>query len=529
MQSAAVEQSTQPVYPEMIIDMNVSIPMRDGLHLKANVFRPKAEGDFAVIMSMGVYHKDMAFFQGSLGTQSKHLNFESLTPEDYVPHGYVLIRVDTRGSGQSPGFLRVFNTARESQDYYDAIEWAAVQRWSSGAVGLSGTSYLGMNQWATAALRPPHLKAIIPWEALTDHYRHSTYPGGVYREAFQHWYMDRLADHLLRYEARDGGANQNVGAENTMFLVMQHRLDDSFWRDHSSDTFSVDVPTLTASAWPTWGAVGHLRGSTEGFKEVASTHKRMIIYPVQFEQGTTISFYTKDGPREQLRWFDRFLKGIDNGVDKEPPVRIVIRRSLDPTDVTWRSEDEWPIARTQYTKFYLDAVDSGLHQVPPAKASEAKYQSGPLPALTAARPQEALAAFFGAGFDTTGVTFTTAPFEQETEITGELALYVKLASTLRDVDVHASVSIIHANGNEEVVTRGWLKASHRKLDPQRSTASMPYHTHDVEQYLSPGEPVDLAIDVWPTSMVFALGSRLKLRIVALRHRLLWRNAGCLDG
>jgi putative CocE/NonD family hydrolase len=321
-----------------------------------------------------------------------------------------------------------------------------------------------------------------------------------------------MEDHLLRWEARDGGANQNAGAENTMFHVMQHRLDDQFWKDRSTDPSKIEVPMLTMSAWPNWGGVGHLRGTTEGFKEVASKNKRMVIYTAQFTQ-RTISFYTPDGTREHLRWFDRFLKGSDNGVDREPPVRIAIRRSTDPDDFTWRSENEWPLARTQYTKFYLDAANGGtLSRVAPAAAGAAKYRSGPLIALTTARPQEALAAFFGAGADTTGVAFTSPPFEQVTEVTGELALYLRSATSLKDMDVHASVTIVRPDGKEEVVTRGWLKASHRKLDPKRSTPSMPYHTHDEEQYLTPGEAVDLAIDVWPTSMVYAAGTRLRLRV-----------------
>ena len=502
-------QSRQPRYAEMIVETDIDIPMRDGLCLKANVFRPKAEGTFPVILSMGPYHKDTPSWEGSLATPTAYPAFEQLSPEDYVPAGYVMVRIDTRGSGHSPGFLQVFHV-RESEDYYDAVEWAARQPWSSGAVGLSGSSYLGINQWNAAARRPPHLKAIVPWEALTDHYRHSTYPGGIYREAFQGWYMNLMEDHLLRPEARE--ANQNVGAENTMFLAMQHRLDDQFWQDHSSDAFTVDVPVLTASAWPNWGGVGHLRGSTEGFKEVASRHKRMVIYTTQFDQGT-ITMYTEDGTREHRRWFDRFLKGIDNGVDQEPPVRLAIRRSTNPADFTWRSENEWPIARTQYTKFYLDAANGGtLSHTEPAAASTAHYKSGPLITIANLPPEQVVAALFGAGADTTGVTFTSAPFDQETEVTGELALYLQLASTLKDTDIHAMVSIVHANGKEEVVTRGWLKASHRKLDLKRSTPSMPYHTHDEEQYLTPGEPVDLAIDIWATSMLYAAGSRLRLRV-----------------
>lgn len=499
---------------DILVERDVDVPMRDGLRLKADVFRPVVEGTYPVILCMGVYHKDMDFTLGPNATPSQYPNFEALTPEDYVPHGYVLVRIDTRGSGRSPGFLKVFDSVEESKDYYDAIEWAASQPWSTGAIGLSGTSYLGMNQWAAAGMQPPHLKCIVPHEALTDMYRHSTYPGGIYREAFQSWYMDRMSDHLLRHEARDGDANQNVGAENTTFLFMQHRLDGPFWKGRGSDAYmnKINVPMLTISAWPNWGAVGHLRGSTEGFKEAASKHKRLVIHDQQFIDGS-ISIYGKLDTEEHLRWYDRHLKGVENEVDDMPPVKLAIRNSTQAGDYVWREENEWPLARTRYTPYYLNAVDGGtLDLIPPSAAAEAEYLSGPLNAITQVKPQEAMAAFMGKGIDTTGVTFTTAPFTQDTEVTGELALYIKAASSLKDMDVHASVSIIQPDGREELVTRGWLKASHRKLDEKRSTLSMPYHTHDQEQYLAPGEPVDLAIDIWPTSMVYRTGSRLRLRI-----------------
>ena len=184
---------------EMKVEKNVGIPMRDGLVLRCNVFRPAADGRFPVVMAQGVYGKDIHFADAfkpqwekllavypdlcKNGSTGKYLRWETVDPERWVPDGYVIIQVDSRGTGQSPGYLDP-RSPREMQDYYECVEWAGEQNWSNGKVGLCGISYYAFTQWAVAAMQPPHLAAICPWEGFVDYYRDSTHQGGIFANGF---------------------------------------------------------------------------------------------------------------------------------------------------------------------------------------------------------------------------------------------------------------------------------------------------------------------------------------------------------
>ena len=186
----------------MIIDWDVPITMDDGLVLRADVFRPDDTEPHPVLMTHGPYAKGLAFQDGYAamwanleaehpdalaGSSNQLQNWETVDPEKWVPDGYVVVRVDSRGAGRSPGYLDIFSP-RETQDYYECIEWAGVQPWSNGKVGLLGISYYGMNQWQVAALQPPHLAAICPWEGANDFYREMTHHGGILNVFVNQWY-----------------------------------------------------------------------------------------------------------------------------------------------------------------------------------------------------------------------------------------------------------------------------------------------------------------------------------------------------
>ena len=186
----------------MAIDWDVAIKMDDGIELRADIFRPAAAGTYPVLLTYGPYAKGLAFQDGypsawqrmimehpdvAYGSTNQHQNWEVVDPEKWVPHGYICVRVDSRGTGRSPGYVDHFSP-RETKDFYNCVEWAGVQPWSNGKVGLSGVSYYGINQWHVASMQPPHLAAMCIWEGSADWYRDMTHHGGILSTFWANWY-----------------------------------------------------------------------------------------------------------------------------------------------------------------------------------------------------------------------------------------------------------------------------------------------------------------------------------------------------
>ena len=180
------------------IEKDVDVPMRDGARLKADVFRPDDGGKFPAILNLGPYQKDKLWVPPAALEEkaTPHMNWETVTPEWWVPRGYAAVRVDGRGSGKSPGQCEPWSLA-EAVDFYDAIEWAAAQPWCNGKVGLSGISYFAINQWFVANLQPPSLKAIIPWEGFADIYRDALFHGGILSVFMTNWFTAHLMHHVM--------------------------------------------------------------------------------------------------------------------------------------------------------------------------------------------------------------------------------------------------------------------------------------------------------------------------------------------
>ncbi len=271
------------------------------------------------------------------------MNWETVNPEWWVPRGYAAVRVDGRGSGKSPGQCEPWSLA-EAIDFYDAIEWAAAQPWCNGKVGLSGISYFAINQWFVANLQPPSLKAIIPVGGLRR---------SLPRRAVPRRHPQRVHDQLV-HRAPDAPPGRprlaarcrTPGRPTRCISGSRNNLDSGAFRGAQAQWDKITVPMLTVGNWT--GMALHLRGNTEAFMRAASKHKKLRIHT-----GSHVHpFYTEEGRRDQLRFFDYWLKGIDNGVMDEPPVKLAIRKGRD--EIEWRHEHEWPLARTQWTKFYFD-------------------------------------------------------------------------------------------------------------------------------------------------------------------------------
>jgi predicted acyl esterase len=379
----------------MKITWHQAIPMDDGLVLRADLFAPIAEGKYPVILTYGVYAKGLAYQDGYPhqwrkmvedhpeileGSTNKYQNWEVTDPERWIPHGYVVLRVDSRGAGWSPGLLDC-NSPREIQDIYQCIEWAGTQPWSNGKVGMLGISYYASNQWRVAGLHPPHLTAIIPWEGQNDRYRDSGYHGGILSEFQKLWAKHQVANIQYGLGAR-ARKNPNTGesvagpltlsddelAKNRLDVyeeLKQHPFDDAWHRERSADLSRVTIPLLTCANWGGQGI--HPRGNFNGFTETASRQKWLEVHG----DSHWALFSSGYGLALQKRFFDFFLKGIDNGWDRTPPVTLNVRHP-DAT-FTLRHEQEWPLARTRWTKLYLDPTTLALRPTPVAAPGTVVY------------------------------------------------------------------------------------------------------------------------------------------------------------
>ncbi len=515
------QQTRSEAADGMRIDWDVAIPMDDGVVLRADVFRPLAEGRYPVIMTLGPYGKGLAFqdkfYKGSWdnmvgkypeiaeGSSNKYQNWEVVDPEKWVPDGYICIRVDSRGAGHSPGVMEVWSP-RERKDYHDCIEWAAAQPWCNGKVGLNGISYYAMNQWYVASLQPPHLAAICVWEGAADYYRDLSRHGGILSTFLSTWFNRTLVGRQYGYGergARSWVTGELVAGPATLPddvltknridpgpEVLRRPLDGTYYRERSPQFDKITVPLLSAA---NWGGIGlHPRGNFEGYLAAASKQKWLQVHG----DSHFSPFYRPDGEALQKRFFGHFLKGESTGWDKQPPVQLHVRHPGEKFVV--RDEQEWPLARTQWTKFYLDPASRTLGREPKSGSAIEYETTGD------------------------GVSFALPPQAQEMEITGPVAAKLFVSSDTTDADLFLALRLFDRDGKEVLfvgsndpcvpIGLGWLRASQRKLDAKRSLPYRPYHPHDESWPLTPGEPVDLDIEILPTSIVVPPGYRFVLNV-----------------
>ena len=504
----------------MRVNWDVPIAMDDGLVLRADVFRPVADGRYPVILSYGPYAKGLAFQDGypsawqrmvaehpdvAYGSSNIYQSWEVVDPEKWVPHGYACVRVDSRGAGRSPGFIDHFSP-RETRDFYNCIEWAGIQPWSSGKVGLNGISYYGMNQWHVASLQPPHLTAMCIWEGSADWYRDMTHHGGILSTFFANWYdmQVKTVQHGLGGRGpRSRVTGELVCGDETLSDaelarnrcdfgddILAHPLDDQYHRDRSPVWEKITTPFLSAANWGGQGL--HPRGNFEGYVRAAATDKWLEAHGIEH----WTHFYTDYGRLLQKRFFDYYLKGERNGWERQPKVQLQVRHV---DRFVERHENEWPIARTQWTKFYLGPDGHALARAAPGAPGRTTYDA-----------------------TGDGATFLTAPLTGDTEITGPSAARLFVSSSTTDADLFLVVRVFTPDLREVTfmgaidphtpIAQGWLRASHRKLDAGLSREYRPYHTHDEMQPLTPGEIVQLDVEIWPTSIVVPAGHRIALSV-----------------
>jgi uncharacterized protein len=505
----------------MQIAWDAAVPMDDGIVLRADVFRPAGTGKCPAILNYGPYAKGHAFQDSrkfawermikqkpevARGTSNTYQNWEVVDPEKWVADGYAIVRVDARGTGRSPGYVDPWSP-RETQDLYQCIEWAALQEWCTGKVGLNGISYFAMNAWQVAAMSPPHLAAVSAWEGAADHYRETCHHGGIYSEFISNWYPRAILP--VQHGVGERGPRSRVTGEpvagpetlapeeleknrrDIIASALAHPLDDAYHRERTPDLEKINVPFLSAANWGGHGL--HTRGNFEAFMRAPSKHKWLEAH------GDThwLEFYTDYGVRLQKRFFGHFLKGEETGWSKQPRVQLLIRHPGEK--FIERHEHEWPLARTQWTKLYLEAQQRALVREPAGTTARIDYEAM-----------------------IEGVTFSMEPLKEPMEITGPAAAKLFISSSTVDADLFLVLRVFAPDGNEVTfqgaqdphtpISQGWLRASHRKLDTARSLPYRPFHAHDEVQPLTPGEPVELDIELWPTCIVVPPGYRLALTI-----------------
>lgn len=505
----------------MKISWQVPIKMDDGLVLRADVFEPPEDGQYPVILSYGPYGKGISYQEGypkqwnkmiedypeiSDMSSNKYQSWETIDPEIWVPHGYVVIRIDSRGAGSSPGVLDVFCT-REYDDICECIEWAGTQPNSTGKVGMLGISYYSINQWKVAEMAPPHLAAILPWEGNNDHYRDGAYHGGILSQFSELWSKEQIAD-IQHGRGTNGRKNPNTDdwaagditlddetlrANRTNYFeeLKKHPFDDEWHGARTPDLSKITVPLLSSANWGGQGI--HPRGNFNGYVEASSKDKWLEVHG----DSHWSLFSAKYGFDLQRKFFDHYLKGEDNGWKDIPPVILNIRHP-GPKFVL-RYENEWPIARTEWTKFYLDLEGQSL----------------------ATKPREATTSV---AYDATGdgLTFSLPPLQHDLEITGPMASKLFISSSTEDADLFLILRVFDPEGQELTfmgstdpntpIANGWLRASHRELDDKRTKPYQPFHPHERAQPLVPGQLYECDVELVPSCIVVPAGWTLALTV-----------------
>ncbi|MFQ5861416.1 MAG: CocE/NonD family hydrolase, partial [Dehalococcoidia bacterium] len=461
---------------------DVRIPVRDGTKLATDIYRPYApEQRFPALVSFSPYTRQLQQTVIPLGQN------EAGITEFWVPRGYAHVIVDLRGSNDSGGSWDFFGPT-EQQDMYDVIEWVAEQPWCDGNVGMMGCSYFGMTQLLVAELRPPHLKAVFPYDAETDMYRDWFYHGGITSSGGRTWLTWVQVENLRSGRLKD---TSGIIKHSQAAMGLEHPLDGPYWQERSSwpRLGQINIPVYFGCDWQFLEL--HLRGAFQGWEETGNIPKRLLLGPRSTPRRPWAAYHM-----EALRWYDHWLKGMDTRVMEGPPLRLYI-----PGDDHWRSESEWPLARTQWRELFLGGPEGGLE----GRLLDAAGPDGERSYNYDPHNREVL-------YGRPCLVYRSDPVQRELEITGPIALYLHAASSATDTDWYVRLYDEGPDGQARLLCKGWLRASHREVDPGRSKPWQPWHPHGREEPLVPKEAYEFPIEIWPTSNVFRPGHRIRLEV-----------------
>ena len=459
---------------------NIRIPMRDGISLCADVYRPKQAGRFPVLLSLSPYSKDIQ----QNPPQWSHA-IESGATGFFVAHGYIHVVAQGRGCGLSQGQWKWFDE-KERTDGYDIIEWIAGQPWCDGNVGMIGDSYWSWSQYFAAAARPPHLRCICQCDATTDLYRDACYPGGIFNAAF----MNDWIAYQTAMSAWPGEVDGKEPPMNTHFEIANHPVDGPWWHERSARTYldRIEVPVMSIA--PQGGQM-HFRGQLAGFTQIRAPKKLMVVPPTGF--WSHVRYLTDPALNAQmLRWFDHWLKGKDTGIMDEPEVAI-----FDSGTRSWTCEPSYPSPRIEWSKLYLDG--SSLTAGKPEGTQAPHSYRLPDSNVLHVRGKPSL-------------EFLGAPLAAPMRIAGPIGLNLYASSSQIDTLWFVALFDVDPSGKETQLSRGMLRASFRAVDCSKSEMGRPWHPFDRMEPLVPGEVHEFEIEMRPVFHTFRQGHRLKLTI-----------------
>ncbi|MCW2351329.1 CocE/NonD family hydrolase [Sphingobium sp. B12D2B] len=470
------------------IERDIAVPTREGKPLWIDLFLPAdLTGPIPVLVAWTPYGKHdpapLATLYPTSGVkaewQSDLTIFEAPDPVYWTGQGYAVITADIPGTWYAETAASYFSR-KEGEAHYDLIEWAGTQPWSNGRVGLSGVSYLSSSQWNVAALNPPHLAAINPWEGWSDTFNEIVRHGGIPETHF--W------PHI---QVRWGASDTMV--EDLWAFTAEHPFFDEYWQSKVPDFGRIDVPAYVVASWSDHGV--HTRGTLEGFKKIASSRKWLEVHG-----GKKWGYYYEPASiARQTAFFDHVLKGVSNDMGAWPPIRLHVRDKAG--SAIMKQSEQWPVENTQYRRLYLDAATGHMSGKP--VAAEAIRSYDPLD-------------------DAAEATFDYR-FEEDCALVGHMKLKL-IVSTEDADDMDVFVAVEKVEDGEKVgfihwavfedgaAAYGWLRLSRRELDAERSTEFQPVLTNTSEWKVTPGEIVEAQIEILPSGTLFRAGDVLRIRI-----------------
>ncbi len=508
------------------VEKDVMAAMRDGVRLAVDVYRPDVEGErFPALLAFGMWGKDAQEAVGWLADKPQKYyhspfwdgNMEAMNYNYTVPRGYVHVIPDPRGIGNSEGFGTF-----SPWDVYDMVEWIAAQPWCNGKVGMMGPSSYSVYQIHAGIMKPPHLVALHPDENCAGS---GDYFKGVYDLLVYHIFMGRhgndgafpapnydfsppppmyLGRPDIKERLEEALNHPDIKYNSKWYSYLKYPRKFPFFFDNllssfhprreydnfiDADLHPEHLDTITLPMYQGTPLVTrfYIFPTFDVYEKIGTPqkHKKLIVYPPNFPDRPYVEYHD-----ELLRWYDYWLKGIDTGILDEPPIKLFVMGIN-----KWRFENEWPLARTEWTSFYLQPGGGLVTNEPRGGDPESFTQPAPYldPTVYCLR-------------------YNTGPLKEDMEVTGPLALYLEASIDIDDTNWMADLVDVDPKGNRQLVSSGWLKAAYRALDEAKSKPYQPIHPRQDPVPVTPGEVVEYAIAMMPTSNVFKKGHAMELII-----------------